>query len=432
MEELAKLLGTTKENLTNLSDAMGEFTGRPDVPEKLLEKIRVGRQEAIRQIGLTENSTRKEILDGLKRQAAAVEGELLEIFHNPNLQDHGTVESLFKQAFNLAKPKKGLFLKEEKAREFLQKNPPKNVLDHLGYTSVDSMLAKEDLLEVYSSLRFLEERKWLNEIFFVPFSSFTPKDFEKREVVLRILDPAKWGVGARDFVRKKFHNTTHLKELGVVVVIPVEYTAGVLTRMFSMMLHYLNEVAFYAKFFELLTDRPDDFAQEFVSALRGDVRDSIPPVENMFSWIIMQRYLAKERPTDPRLLIPRVSPEALHWKKAVANLAQLGKNAKGLASPKAKLDGVGFWEGRAELCGFLPAGRQGFEGQLTSFNFADNVFSLAAGPDTEQYTYHAREALWNRLFIEYFDNGEKVLETLLIEEFAQGFIGFKIRATRER
>ena len=63
-------------------------------------------------------------------------------------------------------------------------------------------------------------------------------------------------------------------------------------------------------------------------------------------------------------------------------------------------------------------------------NFEDNVFSLAAGPDTPQYIYHVREALWNRFFEEWFEK-EDVLETLMVEDFGQGFVGFKIRSSPE-
>ncbi|OGC56175.1 hypothetical protein A2797_00535 [candidate division WWE3 bacterium RIFCSPHIGHO2_01_FULL_48_15] len=442
MDELAKLLGTNKETLEKLSDEMGEFTRRKDIPAQLLEKISAERLRAVGELGLSGSSPRKEVLTALGLRTEMVEKELLTIFDQPNSQDHAAIEKLFAKANALVEPPAGLFLKEKKVKEFLQANPPVHILERLGYGSVDELLAKEDLLEVYSALRFLEERKWLNEVFFAPFSKLKTTDFEKRKIVLRILDPDKWGPAARDFVRKKFHNTTHLKELGVVIVIPVEYTEGVITRMFSMMLHYLNEVSFYADLFKLFAkprrlddvgvptraSGENDFAAHLVSALRGDVREFVPSLENIFSWVIMQRYLAKENSNDQRLLLPRISPEALHWKRAVANLAELGKD----------LPGLSFWANRAHLGGF-------FDNQLTSFNFEDNVFSLAGGPDTPQYTYHMREALWNRLFTDYFDDGvgkarsaeggpsfddgEKVLETLMLEEFTQGFIGFKIRAS---
>jgi len=411
MEELAKLLGTNQEKLSNLVDEMSEFTGKKDVPENLLAEISQERQAALNQLGLKEDSSRAEVLAALSGRVELLEEEAKNLLGEPKMHDHEFIRSLFLRAWEIAKPKSGFFLKEEKAKELFLKNPPKNILAQLKYQSVDELLAKEDLYEVFSALRFLEERKWQNEFFFAPLEDLTPDDFEEREPVLRILDPKKWGSEARSFTKKKFHNTTHLKELGVLIVIPVDYTDGALSRLFSMMFHYLNELSFYANYFKLIAKDPETFAKKLASALRGDVREEAPAVENISSWVIMQRYLAKENPADPRLLVPHISPEALHWSRASTNLASLAEEAPGLS----------FWKGKAHLCGF-------FDEKLTSFNFEDNVFSLAAGPDTPQYTYHVREALWNKFFTAWFDR-EDVLETLMIEDFGQGFVGFKIRST---
>ena len=420
MDELAKLLGTTSEKLESLSDEMAEFTGKKEVPEQLVAKIREERSRALTELGLNGSSSRKEVLAALAQRVELLEEEAKKVLGEPAMQDHSYVQKLFNRAVAISKPKKGFFLKEEKAKELFRQNPPKNILAQLGYSSAEELLEKEDLFEVFSALRFLEDRKWQNEVFFAPFTKLTPEDFEERPIVMRVLDPNKWGSEARNFTKKKFHNTTHLKELGVVIVIPVDYTEGALTRMFSMMFHYLNEVSFYAKYFKMIADDPSTFSGKFVSALRGDVRESAPDLENIVSWVIMQRYLAKENPTDPRLMVPHISSEALHWARASTNLAALADDTPGLS----------FWKGKAYLCGFTPE-----SDQLVSFNFEDNVFSLASTPSEAygeggQYIYHVREALWNRFFEEWFEK-EDVLETLMVEDFGQGFVGFKIRSSPE-
>ena len=202
MEELAKLLGTTKAKLERLSDEMGEFTGKKDLPTYFLEKIRTEQTETLTELNLSEKASRKEVLGALQDRAEKVEEELMGIFSQPDLQDHSTIKTIFNRAFEIVGPPKGLFLKEEKAKEFLRKNPPKNILNQLGYDSVEKLIEKEDLFEVYSGLRFLEDRKWQNEIFFAPLAELTPEDFEKRDMVLRILDPEKWGSSALNFVKK--------------------------------------------------------------------------------------------------------------------------------------------------------------------------------------------------------------------------------------
>ena len=64
------------------------------------------------------------------------------------------------------------------------------------------MLDKENFFEVYSSLRFLEDRDWMNQKFLKQYDSLTPDDFEEREVKVMILDK-KWTEAAKDFTDKK-------------------------------------------------------------------------------------------------------------------------------------------------------------------------------------------------------------------------------------
>ena len=411
---------------------MGEFTGKKDVPQKLSDELAKERSEALGQLGLSEASGREEILSALTGKAKRTEEELLELLQHPDCSTHEGCRIPIKTAFDLAKPPQGFFLKEEKAKELFLAHPPKGVMAELGYEDVEKMLAQEDIYHLFASLRFLEERRWLNEEFFAAYSSLTPDDFEKREIKIEVLPRERFGsVGAR-FMRAKFHNVSHLKEMGLIFVLPVEQEKGVFLRMFSLQIHYCHEISFYAKFFEQCAGEPETFTKNLTAALRGDVRETVPPVENLFVWLIIQRYLAKEDPNDPRLAMPHISPEAMVWRQATGDLGKLGKKDSEL--------GLSFWAGKAHIAGIFSAkggSASGGDGKITSFNFEDNVFSAARGWEVEpastsaslggQYTYHMREALWNRLFTSYFD--EKILETLVLEDFTQGFVGFRIRSS---
>lgn len=411
MEEIAKLLGTSKEKLENLAEEMGEFTGKKDVPQRLFEELVKERKGALTQLGLSETSGRGEILAALTEKTKKAGEELVEILQHPDCSTHEGCRVPIKTVFDLAKPSSGRFLKENKARELFLAHPPRGVMTEFGYEKVDQMLAKENIYHIFASLRFLEERRWLNEEFFASYHSLTPDDFERREIKMEVLPKDQFGSIGTDFMRRKFHNVSHLKEMGLIFILPVTQGEGVLLRMFSLLLHYIHEVSFYAKYFELCSKERESFTKNLTAALRGDVRETVPPVENLSVWLIIQRYLAKEDPKDPRLAIPHISPEAMFWRQATDNLSRLGEKDPEL--------GLSFWAGKAHVGGV-------FKDKITSFNFEDNVFSAVPGQEVEQYTYHMHEALWNRLFLSYFD--EKALETLMVEDFAQGFVGFKIRS----
>lgn len=419
MEELAQLLGTTKERLENLAEEMGEFTGRKDILQRLSEELVKERGEALTQLGLAESSKREEILTALAARTKRTEEELLELLKHPDCSTHEGCRIPIKTAFDYAKPPKGFFLKEEKARELFLAHPPKGVMSEFGYDpargGLEKMLAKEDIYHLFASLRFLEERRFLNEEFFATYSSLTPDDFEKREIKMRVLPKEQFGSVGAEFMRTKFHNVSHLKEMGLIFVLPVVQEEGVFLRMFSLLLHYLHEVPFYAGYFEQCAKEPEIFTKNLTAALRGDVRETVPPVENLLVWLIIQRYLAKEDPGDPRLSLPHISPEAMFWRKATDDLGRLEGSARG-----GQELGLSFWAGKAHVAGI-------FEGKITSFNFEDNAFSAVSDREVKQYTYHMHEALWNRLFAGYF--GEEALETLMIDDFGQGFVGFRLKSS---
>jgi hypothetical protein len=441
MNELAKLLGTTENRLKLLDDQMGAFTGKKGVPQELLGEMARERGEALSQLGLSESSRRAEILAALLERVEKTEEELLELFQDPDCSTQEGCQVPIKNAFSLSRkggrPLKGFFLRESKAKELFLAHPPKGIMSEFGYDpakggkGVEKMLEEMDIYHLFASVRFLEEPRWLNEEFFASYSNLTPDDFEEREIKIRILPKEQFESIGAEFMRKKFHNVSHLKEMGLIFVLPVAQEEGVFLRMFSLLLHYIHEVGFYADHFRAIAaDKEEPFAERLTSALRGDVRETVPPIENLLVWLIIQRYLAKDDSSDPRLASPHVSSEALFWRKATDVLGRLGEENPDL--------GLSFWAGNAHVSGVLSAqggSASGRDGEVISFNFEDNVFSAAAGEDPSfaeaseagQYTYHMREALWNRLFVEYFD--EKTLETLIAEDFGQGFIGFKIRAS---
>ena len=121
MEELAKLLGTTKEKLESLSDEMGEFTGKKEVPDQLLAKIKDEWSQSLTELGLNGSSSRKEVLAALAKRVELLEEEAKKVLGEPQMQDHAYIQKLFARAVAIAKPKKGFFLKEEKAKEFFRK-----------------------------------------------------------------------------------------------------------------------------------------------------------------------------------------------------------------------------------------------------------------------------------------------------------------------
>lgn len=407
-EKLAKILEVNPQMLKELDRVMSQKTGRSGVMEKLCDLNE-------RTISSTLDKINSRIME-----ANHVRGALRKTIFNHERQFLKFLASVsgrdeFEKAVNLAKKistaKDGFFLKKDYLKKILKERPSKKLLDYLGYEEIDELLKKEDILEVFSALRFIETNEWMHKTFDEAYSDFKVSDFEERPIELKVLG-ARWFDVGKKFVAKKHHNVSHLKEFGVIFLNPIkEDVPGKFLRDFALLLHYFHEIRFYSKLFKKYS-KEKNFAERFKALLRGDILE-INKVE-VGEWLIVQRYLAKENPRDPRLFLPRVNPESLHWLRGERDLAKF-------ALERNDLD-LELWHD-LDWVGGLFNGEE--EKLLVSFDLEDNAMSLASFMEGEEkfFTYHQREAMWTRIFEDYV-GGEDKTEELLVENFDKGIVRF--------
>ncbi len=413
-EKLAKILRTTPRVILNMEKKMSEITKKTKVIDDLIEENerRIGHTLALFncQDYKTENVF-KSLIKKLKEDDKA----LYNLFKRPSGTTNKGLKTLFNFATKLSNIEPLFVLKKEKAEEILRKNPPPNIIKSLKYKGIDELLEKEDLIEVFCALRFVESNKWMHKTFDKTYKNLSPKDFEKRKLDLRVLS-IKWLKIAESFIEKKYHNISHLKELGVIFIIPLKIdTPGEVLRLFSLILHYSHELDFYSKLFEkaaktALSNNGTKFGKSLISLLKGEVLKELPRTNKRMSWMIIQQYLAKHNKNDPRLFIPHVNPEAIHWKKAEDDMAKLGKKYENID--------LEFWL-ELDWVGSL-FDKKDDSKELVSFDLVDTIMSLVEDKGQIKYLYHHQEALWNKIFREYM--GDENLEKLMIENFDKGYI----------
>lgn len=399
-EQIAHILGVGPQVCVDIEAYLSEKTGKKRVLENLYEENRKRMHEKFGELGVDAH-------DGYEVIASA----LLEKIR----KDAQQVEAVFsgrplgKMLCEYAYTPTTFVLKEEAFARLILKNPPAQVMQVLGYSDAGTMLERENIYEIGAALRFVEGSTWLNEIFFKEYEALTPNDFEERAVQVIELG-ARWEEAVRTFVQKKYHNVSHLKELGVIFILPADMTyEGHRMRTVLLVLHYLNEVVFYGKLFARVA-KQEGFSQNIISLLRGDVlenKEAVRPNE----WLIVQRYLAKENKEDWRLTSARINPEALHWRKAERMFA-------GLKQVDPALVSLSFWGDCSWLGDYFK--KQDATQELLSLNVIDQSMSLVKEREGLKYVYHHQEALWNAIFSAFF--GEHRLEEALEENILAGKI----------
>jgi len=404
-EKIAKILRIEKQSVMELEKDLNRITGKSNFLYSLIEENDRLIDESLDSVGLGRNSMALDVYDALISKMESDDLRIFQMLKNPQLSNPKDCQRIVDLAKDVSPKRKGFFLKKEIAEGFLKAEPPQKVLKALGYASVEAMLAKENLLEVYSGLRFLEDSEWLNNRFFKQYQNLKPTDFEEREIEVKVLG-TQWMEAAEKFVEKKYHNISHLKELGVIFVIPVALkVSGEILRTLSLIAHYFHEVYFYSDLIKnFAQNNPKEFSKNFISLLRGDVLKSLPSSTNdRCSFLVIQRYLGKDDENDRRLFLPHLNPEALHWDRAEESLA--------------KIEGLDFWKDLDWVGDFFKI-ETGSE-VLVSFNLVDTIMSLVKEKEMIKYLYHHQEALWNKIFINYL--GQEKVEELVRENIIKGW-----------
>jgi hypothetical protein len=413
-DKLARLMRAKPDVLEDLERKMNRLTGQEGVFDDIVRQIEITADRTLVGLGLSRTDDAELVRSAMAERVTHLDSHLYQLLGSPDLTD--PVEAsrkLWDVVSKVFVPPKGLFIKHSVAIRMLEKYPPHNLLEHFGYANIEELLEKEGFASVMASLRFSQTEQWMHEFFDIAYSDLTADDFEERDVEHIVLD-RKWVTVAEKYLKKKYHNVSHLKEFGVIFIVPIDLQIpGATLRLFTLILHYLHEVPFYAGLFRRHMQEKD-FSHVFKSLLRGDVPTGPAPNHGKITWRVVQRYLAKDNMDDFRLFEPHVNPEADHWWRAEEDLGRLSRI---LGRDRGGLD-LGWWSG-LDFIGQEFLNAQTGKQELISFDLIDLLMSLVRNSGNP-YLYHQQEALWNKIFIEYM--GRERMQGYIEENLVSGFI----------
>lgn len=377
---------SAKEPLFTMSVKQLELaSGLSGADVRLIAEIIGKVQLKTRELGLDPNDTTpEELYQALINKVNQDDARLAKQLGSDDPSDVQKLLPLIKkryEAFTL--PRSAWVLKRSVAKRMLHDMPPPSIMKHLGYTSVDSMLKHEELFEIYGALRFAEGPAWLIR-FNKTYKSLQPSDFETRDIQVIAMDRERWGEIAESFVIKKRHNITHLKELGVILMLPtrLKKLPGISLTVLPLLFHYTNEIRLYSAFFKLQQVKPN-FGKIIAETLVADTGKAAVMAGSHIHWRVIQRYYGTlEDENNPEIFEPHVQPEDLHWRKAEEYLYEIDPE-------------LGFWKDMDFV--LVNSGNRPI-----SFNLIDCSMSYCIqAPYGQQVYFHASESLWNELFIRY-------------------------------
>ncbi|MBA2279314.1 hypothetical protein H0V99_02660 [Candidatus Saccharibacteria bacterium] len=401
---LSSLLAADEPLFSLAIRQLEDSSGRPGMDVRLISEIIEKIHKKSRALDLdTKDTTGEELYHALLNKIREHDLHLVRQLGGNEPDDVQILIPLIKKAAEESDaPRSAWVLKRSVAKRILQNNPPLSVMKQLKYTSIDSMIKRENLAEIYGALRFAESPAWLKK-FNSSYKNLQPSDFETREIEIIIMDKLRWGRMGDSFVKKKRHNITHLKELGVILMLPtsIQKLPGIAITALPLLFHYINEIRLYSAFFKLQQVKPD-FGKIIAETLNADIRTATVMAGTQVHWRVIQRYYGKlENENHPEIFEPHVQPEDLHWRRAEEYMYKIDPELKFWH----ELDYVGAMAGNSPV----------------SFNLMDVSISYCTQAPYEQRAFfHMRESLWNELFMRYM--GHKVLETQILQQLDNNMI----------
>ena len=356
-----------------------------DMCEGIIQEIDDKTSRMMSFLNLRGDESLDQIRASLEQKICAIDSELSKSLNYNNI---------FDELEKTVPTPGGLFLKHDIAVAMLEKFPPDRLLSVTRASSVKNLINQIGLVSVLASIRFAQSPEWMHDFFANAYASVGPDDFEERLVERIVLDSRLLEV-AQQFTSHKLHNVSHLKEFGIIFIVPTPHERpGQTLLLVSMLMHYLHEVPYYSGLFRNFINQKD-FPAAFASLLRGDVFSG-PIPQN--AWRIIQRYLAKDNPADPLLMEPHINPESDHWRQAQKDLARM-------------IPDLNRWVGMDSIAIARAPN------EILSLDIIDVLMTIT---NRKPQRYHQQEALWSAIFERMV--GEKRAAELVRERILDGYI----------
>jgi hypothetical protein len=397
---LSVALGANEPTFSQGIQQLEQAAGRPGTDIRLAADIMQRTRAKIAEIGLDPNDTNgRELYSALQERLRQDERKVRVALNVSGEASSSEIISHVQKFLEKQEKSKNCFaLKVSVAKRLLKKKPPKMAMKRLGYRTVDSMLKHESPANLYAAALMVEPAVW-HRVFREQYARLTPSDFESRKIVLVNPNSKRWQELAREFVKAEHHNILSFRELGAVVILPIEQTVeGLAMTTLLLVMEEMNGIRAHSSYAKLQQVK-SDFGKRLQESSVTEPYTSAKLAGQPVPWRMIQRYYA--RFTDayhPEIFEPHVQSEDLQWVSGEKALATLEPSLK-------------FWEG-SECLGLIDE-----TGQIVSCNVLDVALGYCNHLSFQDRIVHfVRDNLWHELMMRYLN--QENLETAVHQQLS--------------
>lgn len=394
---LSQALGATEPVFSQSIQQLEQAGGRPSADIRLTTDIQQRLREKITALGLDpRDTTGPELYNALLQRMENDDIKVRRVLSIP--QDAPTDAVLARIAQVLHKmqvPRQCFVLKASVAKRLLKKKVPKNAMKQLGYRSVDSMLKHEPVAQLYAAALITESAAW-HRGFREQYAKLRPNDFEMRTISVLFPTNKRWEKLAATFVAGQRHNIMAFKELGAMIVLPLDHEInGLAITSFLLGLQTMNDIRSYSSYVKLQQVRPD-FGKVMMQAAYGEPHIEAQLAGQPVRWQTIHRYFSQHDKEQSNLFEPHVQADDLAWTPAESIMARLEPT-------------LAFWKDSHDLALL-------HDGQPVSCNILDVALSYCNKLSfTDRIVHFVRDNMWHSLVVQYLhqQNLESALESQL-------------------
>ena len=274
-------------------------------------------------------------------------------------------------------------LKPSILKNLIKKQTPKKAMKQLGYRSLESLLKNEGCNNTLAAAWLTESASW-RKSFIDQYRSLAARDFETRPISITMPTSKRWTKLSETTVTSKRHNLVSLKELGLLVILPLpaDKPAGSTTAVLALALHALNEIRAASTFLQLAQVRGD-----FGRMVQLVASDEATLNTHMFgqdvSWNLLHQYYARLKDVfRDDIFEPYLSLEDLSWHAVEKVMSHIEPD-------------LAFWHDSAHL-GLV------HDGKAVSLNLLDSALGLCNDLPFENLLVHyGRSALSQEVMLRY-------------------------------
>ena len=403
---LSRILGAKEPEFGQSIEQLECASGAPSADIRLSTSVANLTRAKIAELGLDpQDTTGQEMYAALQLRISQDETAVRQALNiSPDANSQMIISSVAKLLAEETEHQMCFAIKHVAIKKMLKKYQPKATMKALGYRSLDSLFKHEPVSLVLTAAQLLESNTW-KTMFYNCYNALTPADFEPRKITVVYPTASRWSKITEVFVAQNRHNVVCLKEIGCLVILPMEQKLDVLALLTLLFgLDYVNDIRTFSFYAKLRQMRPD-FGKTIREIARTDPTTGVNIAGQPVSWRMIQQFYGKfPHFYRAEIFEPHIQQEDLQWRQAEDVLACLHPQ-------------LGFWRGTQNLALL-------HDDQPVSMNIFDVAINRCNKlPFAERVALFVRDRMWHELMTVYLNQGnlENMLASQVSATLSDGF-----------